>query len=265
MYNKREVQMMAAAAQKAADGTEPLPLDNQVRTLIKRGWLRADLAVDPIRFSRRSLVSAVERGRAEQQVVSSQSVSLAKWKGLSEAAKVAAKSLDKITKLSNFKVGDLQVLYFKQNAPTIFSESNAAVLRSEACDAAAQLHSSIIAARRAAHTIALQANEMALGVAKLKHAPGESFRRGVTIEMMKTWWLLTGRAPSSKRSEAGNPFVGFANAGLQSINPDPDVASCSGVTRSALPTFREWQNSGLLDSVLDEITGDTYPRRNRGE
>jgi hypothetical protein len=260
LSNKHEVRATISAAQKAAASNEALPLDDEVRKLVNRGWLRNGLVVDPIRFSRDSLVMAVERGRAEQQVASSQGNALAQWRSLSDAAKKAAMSLDSLTRLSKFKIGDLQVLCTKQNlAMADFSESITATLRavqSEAHSAAAQLHSSIIAARKAAHTIADQANAMAQGLAKLKHDPGAPFRRGFAIEMMKTWWLLTDRFPSPKRSEVGNPFVAFADAGLQSISPDSDSQSCSGVVRSALPLFRELHDRRAFDSVLDEITHD---------
>ncbi len=269
MYNKRkpevhdehELQRMGAAARKAAASTNPLPLDKEVRKLKKRGWLRDDLDVrDAIRFAHRSLVMAVDRGWAEQQAVSSQSDALAQWAYLGDAAKKAAKSLDALTKLSKFKIADLQVLCTKQHLATAdFSGSSNAALRAVrrgGHDAAAELRSLIINARQAANTIADQANAMARGVAELKHAPGKPFRRGFVIEMMKTWWLVTGRSPSTKRSNFRNPFVDFADAALWSIDPDSDALSCAGVVRSALPIFRKLQETGAFDSVLGEITND---------
>ena len=270
VYNERQLQKMVAAAQETAEGTEPLPLDDEVRKLKERRWFRKNLVVDPIRFSRRSLVAAVERAQAEQQAASGQSNALAEWRILSDKAKKAAKSLDDLTKRSKFKIGELQVLCTKQNlAKADFSKSStAAVLRDarrEAHCTAIELHGSIIAARQAAANIGDRSKVMADGVAKLKHDPGEPFRRGFAIEMMKTWWLLTGRSPSSKQSESGNPYAAFADAGLQSINPNPDLPSCAGVTRSALPIFQEWKDSSLSDNVLDEITGDTSPGSKLGE
>ena len=258
VYNQRQLRKMAAAAQEKAEGTEPLPLDDEVRKLKERLWFRENLVVDPIRFSRRSLVAAVERGQSEQQAVSSQSNALAGWRTLSDAAKKAEKSLDALTKHSKFKTGELQVLCTKQNlATTDFSKSStAAVLRDvgrKAHSTAIEQRESIIAARQATANIADQAKVMADGVAKLKHAPGEPFRRGFVIEMMKTWWLLTGRSPSSKRSGVGNPFADFADAGLQSINTNPDLPSCAGVVGSALPIFRELQKGGAFDNLLSDI------------
>jgi hypothetical protein len=127
-------------------------------------------------------------------------------------------------------------------------------IQREAYGAAKDLHRSVIAAREAAADIADQAKIMADEVAKLKHAPGEPFRRGFTIEMMKTWWLLTERFPSSKRSEVGNPFAAFADAGLQSVSADPDLDSCVGVVRSALVIFRKLHEGGAFDSLLDDLT-----------
>jgi hypothetical protein len=105
---------IAAAAKKAADSVEPLPLDDEVRKLKKRGWLREDLLVDAIRFARRSLVAAVDRGLSEQHGASGQDSGLAQWRALSDAAKTATKSLDGLTKRSKFKIGELQVLCTKQ-------------------------------------------------------------------------------------------------------------------------------------------------------
>lgn len=258
MSNKDEFRAMIAAAKKAATGTEALPLDDEVRKLAERGRLRKGLVVDPIRFSRRSLVMAVERGLAQEEVTPSQGDALAQWSSLSDAAKKAVKSLERLTKLS--KIGNLEVLCTKQHLATAdFSGSSAAALRGVqrgAHGAAAELRSSIIRARQAAATIADQATAMAKGVAKRKAAPGEPFRRGFAIEMMKTWWLLTDLFPSPKRSEVGNLFVAFADAGLQSISPDPDVPSCAGVVRKAISIFRESQKGGAFESVLSDITDD---------
>ena len=256
---------MIAAAQKAAASTDALPLDSEVRKLIARGWLRKGLLVKPIHFSHRSLIMAVERGLAEQNAASSQSTALAQWRSLSDAAGKAVKSFDYLTRRSKFTIGDLQVLCTKQNFATAdFSKSITAELRTvqtEAHRTAAQLHSSMIAARQSAHTIADQANAMAQGLAALKHDPGAPFRRGFAIEMMKTWWLLTGRSPSPKRSKIGNPFVAFADAGLQSISPHTThPPSCLGVVRSALLIFFKWKDSSLADSVLDEIIDDRVIR-----
>jgi hypothetical protein len=257
--NSRYGRAIAAAAKKAADSIERLPLDDEVRKLKKRGLLREDLVVDAINFSRRSLVAAVERGLSEQHAASSQESGLAQWRALSDAAKKATKSLDDLIKRSKFKIGELQVLSTKQkHAVADFPGSSAAgvltALRREAHGAAKDLHQSVIAARLAAANIADQAKLMADDIAKLKHDPGEPFRRGFTIEMMKTWWLLTGRSPSSKRSEVGNPFAAFADAGLQSISADPDLPSCVGVVRSALVVFHKLQEGGAFDSLLDDIT-----------
>jgi hypothetical protein len=257
MNNKLEVQAMAAAAQKVADSIEPLPLDDEVRKIKKRGWLRDNLVVDPIRFSRRSLIAAVDRGQTEQQAAPSQSNALAQWRSLSDSAKRAVKSLDHLTRLSKFKTADLQVLCVKRKlAIPGFSGSNT-VLRAvqrEAHGSAAELHSSIIAARQAAEVISDRAKVMVDGIVKLKRDPGEPFRRGFAIEMMKTWWLLTGRYPSLKRSEVGNPFAAFSDAGLQSISADPNPPSCSGVVRSAFPIFSDLQKGGAFDGLLDDIT-----------
>jgi hypothetical protein len=260
MSNNHNRQAMAAAAQRAAKGREPLPLDDQVRKLKNRGRLRTNLIVDPIRFSRRSLIAAVDRGLSEELAASGQGTALAQWRLLSDGAKRATKSLDELTKRSKFKVGDLQVLCFKAGlAATDISRSSTGALRTvqrEAHVAAAEFHRSIIAARGAAAKIADRAKMMADSVAKLKRDPGEPFRRGFAIEMMKTYWLLTERFPSSKRSEVGNPFVAFADAGLQSINPDPNLPSCAGVIRSALVTFLELQKGGAFDSLLEDITSE---------
>ena len=130
-YNESRLQEMAAAAQETAKSTEPIPLDDEIRKLKERGWLRKNLVVDPIRFSRGSLVAAVERGQSEQQAASSQSNALAQWRVLSDVAKKAAKSLNNLTKSSKFKIGELQVLCTKQNLETAnFSKSSAnSVLR----------------------------------------------------------------------------------------------------------------------------------------
>jgi hypothetical protein len=261
MNNDPKVPPMVAAANRAVTSTNPLPLDKEIRKLKKRGWLRDDVDVrKAIRFAHRSLVIAVDRGWAEQQAASSQSDALAQWAHLSDTAKKAAKSLDTLTKLSKFKIADLQVLCTKQHLTTgDFSESSTATLRAvqrQARGTAARLHSSIIAARQTADTIADQANAMARGIAEHKHAPGKPFRRGFVIEMMKTWWLVTGRSPSTKRSNFRNPFVDFADAALRSIDPDSDLLSCAGVVRSAFPIFLKLQESGAFDSVLSEITDD---------
>jgi hypothetical protein len=257
VYNAAQLQKMAGAAQEIAKGTEPLQLDREIRNLKKRGWLRDGLDVaDAIRFARRSLVTAVDRGQAEQQAPSSQRDARDQWTSLSDAAKKAVKSLDSLTKRSKFTIKGLQVLCTKKNlVNSVSSKSITAALRAVQSEAS-QLHSSIIDARLAADTIANQANAMAKGVAKRKHAPGAAFRRGFTIEMMKTWWLLFGRSPSQKRSWKKNPFADFADAALQAIYPDSVVPSCAGVVRSALPIFRNLQNSGAFDGVLDELTAD---------
>ena len=257
VYNEGQLQKMAGAAQEIAKGIEPLQLDREIRNLKKRDWLRDGLDVaDAMRFARRSLVTAVDRGQAEQWAPSSQSDARDQWTSLSDAAKKAVKSLDYLIKRSKFTTKDLQVLCAKQNlvnAPS--SESITAALRAMQSEAP-RLHSSIIDARLAAATIANHANAMAKGVAKRKHAPGAAFRRGFTIEMMKTWWLLTGRTPSGKRSDDRNPFADFADAALQSIDPISVVPSCAGVVRSALPIFRKLQKSGAFESVLSDITDD---------
>lgn len=260
MSNKSGVRsVMRAAAQRAVASTEALPLDDEVRKLSKRRrGLRDGLVLaDAIRLARSSLVMAVERGLAQQTVAPSQKSALAQWKSLSVAAKKAVTSLDNLTNIPKFTIANLQVLCTKQNVRTAdFSGSSTAALRAVrrgANDAAAELRSSIIAARQAANTIADQANAMAKGVAKRKYARGKPFRRGYTIEMMKIWSLLTGRLPSSKRSEVDNPFVSFADAGLQSIH-QTDLPSCAGVIRSAREEFLELHKQGAFDdTVPDEI------------
>ena len=117
VYNEGQLQKMARAAQEIAKGIEPLQLDREIRNLKKRGWLRDGLGVaDAIRFARRSLVTAVDRGQAEQWAPSSQSDARDQWTSLSDAAKKAVKSLDYLIKRSSkFTTKDLQVLCAKQN------------------------------------------------------------------------------------------------------------------------------------------------------
>ena len=43
-YNESRLQEMAAAAQETAKSTEPIPLDDEIRKLKERGWLRKNLA-----------------------------------------------------------------------------------------------------------------------------------------------------------------------------------------------------------------------------
>jgi hypothetical protein len=105
-------------------------------------------------------------------------------------------------------------------------------------------------------SIARGSKRMSRGIADLKKNPGNPFVRGFLLEMMKIWWLLTERIPSSKRSFVNNPFVAFADAALQSVWTNmPDHFSCAGAVRSVLPEFQHLRSEGVFDSVLIELTG----------
>jgi hypothetical protein len=261
-----------SAAQKIAASKDRIPLDDAVRKLSKRKLLlRKELensGIDPEQFARHSLVRAVARGLEEQNALVSQGNALAEWKNLTDAARSAVKALGHLIKRSRFTLGDLLVLEVKQARANVESDSKESSgttmenIGQSAHENATRLKDAIVSARDAAQTIANQAHSMALGVASRKHDPGEPFRRGFVIEMMKTWLLLTGRLPSKKRSEVGNPFVSFADAGLQSIDQDPDLPSCAGVVGSARRAFLELHEQGAFDvdlpdavTVSGEITG----------
>jgi hypothetical protein len=105
-------------------------------------------------------------------------------------------------------------------------------------------------------SVARGSKRMSKGIADLQKNPGYPFVRGFLLEMMKIWWLLTGRIPSSKRSFANNPFVAFADAALQSVWTNmPDHFSCAGSVRSVLPEFQHLRSEGVFDGVLIELTG----------
>jgi hypothetical protein len=120
-------------------------------------------------------------------------------------------------------------------------------------------------------SIARGSKRMSKGIADLKINLGNPFVRGFLLEMMKIWWLLTERIPSSNRSFVNNPFVAFADAALHSVWTDmPDHLSCAGAVRSVLPEFQRLRGEGVFDSVLIELTGGSQtdnqtkpPKRNR--
>ena len=232
-------------AREAASSDERWRVENEIRDIRKRGWLRENLKIDPTDYARRALVLAVERGRQEDQAILSQAQALDSWKKKADIADNAANALHQLTKF--FSVADLWTLAAKRRRWRSPTEGRREAMR---------FHKSLVEAREQTKAIAEQSNEMARGVAMLKANPGSPFLRGFVLEMMKTWWLLTGRIPSSKRSEVGNPFVNFADAALQSICPDtPDVQSCVGVVRSVLPEFKQLVSEGAFDGDLNELTG----------
>jgi hypothetical protein len=259
-----------AAARKIAASKDRIPLDDA--EFGKRKLLRKELensGIDPKQFARHSLVMAVARGLEEENAIVSQDIALAEWKNLTNAALAAVKALGHLIKRSRFKLGDLLVLEIKQARANVESDTRESIgttvgnIGQSAHENATRLKDAIVSGRDAAQTIANQAQRMALGVARRKHDPGEPFRRGFVIEMMKTWLLLTGRLASKKRSEVGNPFVSFADAGLQSINRDSDLPSCAGVVGSARKAFLELHKQGAFDvDVPDAVTvPDKIPGR----
>ena len=248
-------------AERIAESKGPIPLDDAVRRLRDRKLLRKDLGIDPVRFSRQSLVNAVSRGLAEQNSIRSQDIGLAEWKNLRDEARAAVKALDKLIKRKRFTLAQLIELEFKHDVEPDSKKSIATLknIGQGAHQRATHLKDAIVSARDAAQIIADRARSMARGVAKRKVKPGEPFRRGFVIEMMKTWLKLTGSKPSSKRSE-GNPFASFADAALQSIDPNPDLPSCAGVIRSARKIFLELLEEGAFDDTREDLRqGDIPP------
>lgn len=232
-------------AKNAATRDEKWRIENEIKSIRERGWLRVNLNNDPTEYVRRKFVSAVERGHQEAQTSQSQEQVLDKWKKKTDIAERATKSLTHLT--SFFSVGDLWTLAAKKRRWRSPAEG-----RKEA----KRFRKSLIEARERTKAIANQSKEMVRGIAKRKTNPGDPFMRGFVLEMMKTWWLLTGRIPSSKRSGEDNPFAKFADAVLLSIWPDaPAGRSCAGVVRSVLPEFKKLRLDGVFDGDLIALTG----------
>jgi len=241
----RQTPPTLAEARKITATKERLPIDSEIKALRDRNWLRKKLTIDPTHYARAALVEAVARGRAYDAAIKSQAQALDEWKAGAECAKRATKALQRMTK--SFTEGDLWTLAAKRS-PSLSPAQG----RKEA----RRIRETLMEAREQAQLIADQTKGMAQGVAKLKTNPGDPFLRGFVLEMMKTWWLLTGRKPSSKRSDEDNPFAEFANAALQSVWPERrDESSCVGVVTAVLPKFRQRHDNDEFESELNKLTG----------
>ena len=220
-------------------------IEQEIRSIRKRGWLRPNLIVNPTDYVREALLQAVDRGRQETDLVHSQAGNLAKWKRHTDRALRAAKSLT-ILKTA-LPIADLWTLAAKED---LFRSASKNMSEARVFDAA------LADALEKIERIARGSKRFSEGIADHKKNPGNPFVRGFLLEMMKTWWLLTGRIPSTKRSFVNNPFVAFADAVLQSVWATiPDHFSCAGAVRSVLPEFQHLRCKGVFDSVLIELTG----------